>query len=73
MNKLAKETERGKLKSIGQRMKLESSSSEDAVRREEAMLLSKIEAKEKEEFARYIASLERANGEQLVEIEKLEK
>jgi len=74
MNRLAKDTERQKLKAIGRRMKLEHHSSEDALRREEAILMSRIESKEKEreEFSSYTASLGKAEREQLEEIEKLE-
>mmetsp|Transcript_28502 Transcript_28502/g.68600 ORF Transcript_28502/g.68600 Transcript_28502/m.68600 type:complete len:131 (+) Transcript_28502:116-508(+) len=73
MNRLADSREREKLKAIGRRVKLEHNS-EDALRREEELLLSKIKAKENEmgEFSSYLASLEHAEGEQMVEIEKLE-
>ena len=69
MKRLAKNTERQKLKAIGRRVRLENNSED-----EEELLHSKIKAKEHElqEFDHYIASLERAEGEQLAEIEKLE-
>ncbi|KAL7553968.1 hypothetical protein ACHAWF_017326 [Thalassiosira exigua] len=72
MDRLAKDTERQKLKAIGRRIKLDASS-EAARREEEEAMLAKIQAKEREmeEFASYMASLKSAQREQLAEIEKL--
>ena len=76
--RLASDVERQRLRAIGRRVKLNqdsssSESSEDALRREEAMLLERIEAKEgeMEEFSSYLDSLERAEREQMAEIDKL--
>ena len=62
MRELADSAERQKLKAIGQRMKLQYCNSKEAFHREEVLLRSRIEAKEKE-FERnksYLADLERA-------------
>ena len=75
MNRLAKDTHRQRLKAIGQRLKLDNTtSSEEGLLREEELVQSRIETKEEEmeEFTSYLASLENAEREQLAEIENLE-
>ena len=72
MRRLAKDTERQKLKAIGRRARLEHYSSQEALRKEEALLLSKVADREKDmaDLCSYEQSLERAEAEQLAELEK---
>ena len=69
MNRLAKDAARHKRKAINQPRP-----DDESLGQEGKMLLSKIEAKEKEreEFASYMASLKRAVDEQMAEIAKLD-
>ena len=69
MNCLAKDTECHKRKSINQPRP-----DDESLGQEGKILLSKIEAKEreKEEFASYMASLKQAVDEQMAEIAKLD-
>lgn len=68
------DVERQKLKAIGQRFKLQQgTASKDSLRREEADLHSRIQAKEREmkEFESYLISLEAAEGEQLKRLKEV--
>lgn len=69
MNRLAKDTERHKREAINQPRP-----DDESLGKEGKMLLSKIEAKEREkdEFASYMASLKQAVDEQMAEIAKLD-